>query len=132
MAVLYRGADLLCLPSRGEGFGLPLLEAMACGTPVLTTAWSGPLDFVDETVGLLVQPEGLRPGGDALVGYPDDDPNALIAEITADSVAETLIEAYRAPERLAELGSAGHRRSQEFRWESIARRFLKELEIASV
>ena len=35
----------LC-PTRGEGFGLPLLEAAACGLPVITTNWSGHLDFL--------------------------------------------------------------------------------------
>ncbi len=35
MALLYQASDLLLAPSRGEGFGMPLLEAQACGTPVL-------------------------------------------------------------------------------------------------
>ncbi len=41
LAELYRGCDALVLPYRGEGFGMPLLEAMACGKPVITTA-AGP------------------------------------------------------------------------------------------
>ena len=37
---MYRAADVLVLPSRGEGFGLPLLEAQACGTPPISVQWT--------------------------------------------------------------------------------------------
>lgn len=40
MANWYRCLDVLSLPSWGEGFGLPLIEAQACGIPVVTTRWS--------------------------------------------------------------------------------------------
>jgi glycosyltransferase involved in cell wall biosynthesis len=48
MAELYRAADCFVLPSRGEGWGMPLLEAMACGTPVIATNWSAPTTFLRE------------------------------------------------------------------------------------
>lgn len=48
MASLYRHPKVKALVSltHGEGFGLPLLEAAACGLPVITTDWSGQLDFL--------------------------------------------------------------------------------------
>lgn len=37
LAVIYSAMDVFCLPTRGEGFGLPVIEAQACGTPVVVT-----------------------------------------------------------------------------------------------
>lgn len=54
LAALYRSADAYILPTRGEGFGLPYLEAMALGLPVIGTAWSGMTDFVDARTGYLI------------------------------------------------------------------------------
>ncbi len=51
---LIAGADVLISLHRSEGFGLTPAEAMALGTPVLATAWSGVLDFMDEECALLV------------------------------------------------------------------------------
>jgi glycosyltransferase involved in cell wall biosynthesis len=43
MPLLYGGADAFVLPTRGEGWGLPILEAMAAGVPAIATNWSGPV-----------------------------------------------------------------------------------------
>jgi glycosyltransferase involved in cell wall biosynthesis len=51
---LIAGADVLVSLHRAEGFGLTPAEAMALGTPVLATAWSGVLDFMDADCALLV------------------------------------------------------------------------------
>jgi len=42
----YRRANLLCLPSLSDGFGQVILEALACGTPVLTTTSCGASDLI--------------------------------------------------------------------------------------
>jgi len=51
---LIAGADALVSLHRAEGFGLPMAEAMALGTPVVATAFSGNLDFMDDSTALLV------------------------------------------------------------------------------
>jgi FkbM family methyltransferase len=50
---LYRQADAMVLPTRGEGFNLPAAEAMAAGLPVIVTRYSGHLDFCNESVRLI-------------------------------------------------------------------------------
>ena len=47
LATLYRSADCFVSPSRGEGWGLPLLEAMACGVPAIATDWGGHTGILD-------------------------------------------------------------------------------------
>ncbi len=89
---LYAGATALALPSRYEGFGLPCLEAMACGTPVVAAA-SGALPETVGDAGLLVEPDDARAFADALVAAACDE---------------------QAHERLA---AAGRRRAAEFPWD---------------
>lgn len=45
MAGLYTMGDCFVLPSSGEGWGLPALEALACGVPVIATGWGGPAEW---------------------------------------------------------------------------------------
>ena len=56
MPAFYRAADCFVLPTRGEGWCLPALDAMACGTPVIITGASGQLAFCNENNSLLLKP----------------------------------------------------------------------------
>ncbi len=67
MARLYRTAAALVHSYRGEGFSLPVLEAMACGTPAIVTAGGATDDFVDESVGYRV-PATRTPVGTSVDG----------------------------------------------------------------
>ncbi len=83
MADFYRSIDLFVLASRGEGLGLPPLEAAACGTPAIVTRATGPADYIDDRgiyglgtrgtsqtegmVGLPVHAQWVEPDGAALV-----------------------------------------------------------------
>ncbi len=92
------GAVVVAYPSHGEGFGLPVLEAMACAAPVLTTP-------------RLSLPEV---GGEA-VAYTEPDPDAIGAALAG------LLDD---PDRRSALATAGRARSQEFTWERCAEQHL--------
>ena len=51
---LYLQSNVLVAPSRGEGFGLPIAEAMLLGLPVITTAWGGQRDFCNQNNSWLI------------------------------------------------------------------------------
>jgi glycosyltransferase involved in cell wall biosynthesis len=89
LAALYRGARCLVYPSLYEGFGLPVLEAMACGTPVVTTR-GGATEEV---------------AGEAAVLVDASDPAAIAAGID------------EAERRRDELVALGLERAQRFSWQ---------------
>jgi glycosyltransferase involved in cell wall biosynthesis len=72
LPALYAGARALAMPSRYEGFGLPCLEAMACGTPVIATR-AGALPETVGEAGLLVDPDDEQGIADALLAAARDD-----------------------------------------------------------
>lgn len=64
MPVLYTMANILVIPSRGEGWGRPHVEAMSCGVPVIATNWSGPTAYLTQDNGFPLQFDDLVPSRD--------------------------------------------------------------------
>lgn len=94
LAAYLGGAELVVYPSLGEGFGLPVIEGMACGAPVLTTRF-------------LSLPEV---GGD-VAAYTDPD---------ATSIAAALTELLDDPRRRAGMSRRGVERAKLFSWSAAA------------
>ncbi len=103
LPALYAGADLFAFPSLYEGFGIPILEAMGCGTPVVT-ADNSSLPEVAGDAALLVDPLDIEALADALWRVIDD--GALrqtlvqrgyqqVQRYTWRAAAETLLGIYR-------------------------------------
>ncbi|MBD3307821.1 glycosyltransferase, partial [candidate division KSB3 bacterium] len=72
LVALYNGAEAFVFPSIYEGFGLPVLEAMACGTPVITSNVSSLPEIVGEA-GLLVDPTDPHAISQAIITILSDD-----------------------------------------------------------
>jgi glycosyltransferase involved in cell wall biosynthesis len=105
LAALMAGAAAFCLPSLSEGFGITVLEAMACGAPVVASD-RGALPEVVGDAGLLVAPEAP-----ALE-------DALARVLTDDALA-------------ADLRAAGRERAAAFTWERTAEGWMATLEAAA-
>ncbi len=91
-------ADALVLPSLLECGGAVVLEAMACAKPVIATAWGGPLDYLDESCGILVLPT---------------DRETLIA-----GLAQAMLRLARSPEERMRLGRNGRDKvRRQYDWE---------------
>ncbi len=57
---LYTACDAFVLPSRGEAWGLPFIESMACGLPTLGTRWGGNLEYMNDENSYLIEIEGME------------------------------------------------------------------------
>ncbi|HET7744058.1 MAG TPA: glycosyltransferase family 1 protein [Gaiellaceae bacterium] len=97
LASLYRGATVVAYPSRFEGFGMPIVEAMACGTPVVASSHPS-LDEASGDVALRADPDGPA------------------------EFAEAISRAITDRERLA---AAGVEHARRFTWRSVGETFLR-------
>ncbi|HLA35700.1 MAG TPA: glycosyltransferase family 4 protein [Rhodocyclaceae bacterium] len=94
MAKYYAEADCFVLPTRAEGWGLPIMEAMACGTPVITTRYSAMTDYANDENSYLLDVKRMSPVFDPLF-FPRAGESGEWAEIDVAQLAEYMLFVYK-------------------------------------
>jgi alpha-1,3-rhamnosyl/mannosyltransferase len=102
LPALYQGASMFIYPSRFEGFGLPVLEAFASGTPVVTTV-AGSLAELTEDAAVIVSPDDVMALAQA------------IRSLSGDDLARRV------------LGAKGKERSTQYSWSRFAQTIVSTL-----
>jgi glycosyltransferase involved in cell wall biosynthesis len=127
LAALYRSCDVLVHPYRGEGFAMTVLEAMACGLPVIVTGCPPTNEFCPPEAGWRIRAHmGFFPDDrvDTLVtaGRPwvaEPDPGHLVELLQAAAAA--------GPRELAARGRAGREAALQLSWDAVAARYRERL-----
>jgi glycosyltransferase involved in cell wall biosynthesis len=121
-----RQMDAFVLPSRGEGFGLCGLEAMATGLPLIATNWSGPAEYIDSTCGYPLNYKLVDAGG--------IESNHVVyhgrwAEPDYGHLRSLLRWLYEHPDEAAEKGRrAAERVHRHWTWDRVARQMVDDLD----
>jgi glycosyltransferase involved in cell wall biosynthesis len=125
LADLYRAATALVAPYRGEGFGLPILEAMACGVATITTRGGATDDFTSDDTTLHVD-AGKVTLGRSYGGFELMD-DAFLLEPNEAQVAAAMRRLYENPAEAKKLGSRGAEAARTWTWARSAKRASERL-----
>ncbi|WP_292047176.1 MULTISPECIES: glycosyltransferase family 4 protein [unclassified Brevundimonas] len=122
MVALYKSAAALVLVSKGEGFGLPLAEAMHLGVPVIAARRGGQADFCTENTALLVESRPAKSTSHVASGY------GLWEEPDVGSLADAMKTAIDDPDSAQRLAKTAHRMAaRTLTWAAVADRVIVAL-----
>lgn len=126
---LYASGDAFVLPTRGEGYGRPFLEAMACGKPVIGTRWSGQLDFMTDENSYLIDLESIVPVDQRMDFY--FYAGHMWAEPSAEHLGELMARVVDRPdEAVRRAEQARQDMVSAWEWSLVGARFAGELQRA--
>lgn len=128
----YRRIDCFVFPTRGEGFGLPVIEAMAMGNPAICTNWSGVTDFVNDDTAYPIGYKLVDVSGDAKDYRGMQElwtPGQQWAEPNLDELCEKMLYVYEHRDKakeIARIGSGFVR--QYFNYDAAAAKLVQYLD----
>jgi glycosyltransferase involved in cell wall biosynthesis len=133
LAALYRRSDAGVFPYRAEGFAMPILEAMACGTPSIVPRFGACLDFCDDDCAFLVPARRIRLPVERdlrfnTLGFHEVVEEVDFCEVDPDVLAAEMrrVVGLGAQER-ARVGAAAAQRARAFSWERSVERVRDRL-----
>lgn len=128
MAGLYRCADLFVLFTRAEGWGLPVMEAMACGVPPLVTNYGPMKDYLGKNYSFPVDPKKLEPIPES-PSYPRGEEHGVWARPDYQRMAGVMEAVVEKEAELAKMGELAETKMHSgWTWEHAAEKAKRELE----
>lgn len=127
LANIMVSCDAFVLPSRGEGWGLPFLEAMACGLPTIGTNWSGNTEFMNKNNSYLIDVEEMVDARDPVFGhYLEQGKWAMPSFKHLMSLMRYVFENQEEARKKGQ--KAAMEVAEKWSWEQAAKKAIKELE----
>lgn len=107
LVALYNECDVFVLPTRAEGWGLPLIEALSCGLPVIATNYSGHTDFLNNDNGYLIDVAEMIPVDDRY--FYGNDAVGVWAQPDIGHLQQLMRRAYQNADERKQKGKQGRR-----------------------
>jgi len=124
---LYRLVDCFVLPSRGEGWGMPYLEAMACRIPTIGTNYSGNLEFMNEKNSKLIDIKGEVPCSNML-GFKWYTSEMKWADPSVSSLQEVMRDIFEHRGQAQKMALRGWRDAKKWTWKKAVDKMVLRLQ----
>jgi len=116
---LYNMADVFLMPTRAESFGIPGIESMACGVPIITTNFGGQVDYANEENSWII-------GGELTeIVHEIQYENVKWLSPSIPELRKAMREAYENRELVKEKGIKSLETAKQFTWDNTAKKLME-------